>query len=323
MKTISIITAAIACAPLITAAYAQEKTEGYNTRPSTATSGSLYDYRDIAHNVETLSGAAWASTVLAQETQPSRVAAASGEIRQTPSVEDIAKLKQNPVSGLRQIGFQAAISPNLPDSSKTLGGYSIQPVWPFPVNEDWRLITYTILPVLQVPGRPGEDTTVGLGDTLLNFYFTPKTPGKIVWGAGPAIQLPTHTDPLLGSNRLGLGPSGILFYAEEKWSAGVVLQNVWSVGGSDSQKFNSFSAQYFLNYNLPEGWFMLSNASITADWRKTSRDRWTVPVGGGFGKFFKIGNQPVSLSAQAFYNAVTPRNGPDFTAIVQFSLLFP
>lgn len=252
-----------------------------------------------------------------------RVRAQDAVASPTTSVEDLAKLKQDPVSGLRQLGFQALISPDVGGSGKTAVGYSIQPVWPFSINEDWKLITYTILPVLQVPGGPGQDTTVGLGDTLLNLFFAPKKPGKIVWGAGPAIQLPTHTDQLLGSDALGLGPTAVVFYAQDKWSAGVVVQNVWSVSGPDSEEINTFSAQYFLTYNLPDGWFIYSNASITADWLRESRDRWTVPVGGGLGKFFNIGKQPVSLSAQGFYNVVTPRSGSDFTAIVQFSFLFP
>ena len=65
----------------------------------------------------------------------------------------------------------------MPDSGKTAGAYSLQVVWPFSLNEDWRLISYTILPVLQVP-VPGESTKAGLGDTLLNLFASPKKPGK-------------------------------------------------------------------------------------------------------------------------------------------------
>ena len=48
-----------------------------------------------------------------------------------PSAEELAKLKQNPLSGLREIIFQAEVSPNVPGSGETFGSYSIQPVWPF------------------------------------------------------------------------------------------------------------------------------------------------------------------------------------------------
>jgi len=138
------------------------------------------------------------------------------------SVEDLAKLKQNPVSGLRQVLLQAVVSPNLPGSGKTEGVYSLQVVWPFRLNEDYRLITYSILPTVQVPGAPTK-ATFGLGDTLLNFFVTPTKPGAIIWGIGPGVLLPTRSNPALGSNRMGLGPALVLFYEKKKWSAGVVL----------------------------------------------------------------------------------------------------
>ena len=240
-----------------------------------------------------------------------------------PSVEELVKLKQNPVSGLRQVVLQANVSPNVPGSGKTEGNYSIQPVWPFSLGEDWKLITYTILPVIQQPGLNGEDTTVGLGDTLINLFVAPKKPGAVVWGVGPAILLPTRSDPELGTDRAGLGPAVVLFYPQATWSAGLVLQNVWSLGGSGSDEVNAFDAQYVFNYNLPKGWFIYSNATITADWLAGHSDRWTVPVGGGFGRVFNIGKQSVSLSVQGFDNVVTPDDGPNGTGSLQFSFLFP
>jgi hypothetical protein len=45
------------------------------------------------------------------------------------------------------------------------------------LNEDWRLISYTILPVLQVP-VPGESSKVGLGDRLINLFAAPNKPGN-------------------------------------------------------------------------------------------------------------------------------------------------
>ena len=245
------------------------------------------------------------------------------ETSQTQSASDLAKLKQDPVSGLRQVIVQAQVSPDLPGSGKTAANYSVQPVWPFSLNEDWKVISYTILPVIQQPSANGEDSIVGLGDTLINLFFAPKKPGAVVWGVGPAVMLPTRTDPALGSDRLGLGPAGVVFYAKDAWSAGLVLQNVWSMGGEGINEVNTFAAQYIFNYNLPDGWFLYSNATITGNWLADSNNRWTVPVGGGFGKVFNLGKQPVSLSFQAFRNVVTPDNGPDWSGMVQFSLMFP
>jgi len=255
----------------------------------------------------------------AAPTEPAKTEGAEAK----PSNEELAKLKQNPVSGLRQVIFDAVVSPDLPGSGKTAGAYSLQVVWPFRIDNDWRLITYSILPVLQAPAASGEGSTVGLGDTLLNFFVTPQKDAALVWGVGPAVLLPTRSDPELGSNRVGLGPAAVLFYAKNQWSAGVVLQNVWSLGGSGINKVNEFSAQYIFNYNLPQSWYLYSNATITANWTAESGDRWTVPLGGGIGKVFNIGKQSVSASFQAFSNVVRPDNGARWSWNLQLSLLFP
>ena len=247
----------------------------------------------------------------------------SVDTTQLPSVEDLVKQKQNPVSGLRQIVLQANVDPNYPDAGKTQGIYSLQPVWPFSINEDYRLVTYTILPVYSVPGPPGESTLNGLGDTLINLFVSPKQAGALVWGAGPTILLPTWSDPALGSNRVALGPAFLVFYPQNNWSAGIVLQNGWSIGNASGiNRVNAFGAQYLLSYNLPKGWSLYSNSTITANWTAESSDRWTVPLGGGFGKLFYAGKLPLSISLQSFYNVVTPTGGPHWSANFQLAFLF-
>ena len=135
------------------------------------------------------------------------------------------------------------IGPGVPDSGKTAGAYSLQVVWPFSPNEDWKLISYTILPVLQVP-VPGENTMVGLGDTLINLFVSPKKPGKLIWGAGPADPAADpHRSP---TSRAATGwasaPRPVLYYEQKAWNAGMVLQNVWSLGGDGINEVNTFGA---------------------------------------------------------------------------------
>jgi hypothetical protein len=49
----------------------------------------------------------------------------------------------------------------------------IQPVWPFELNEDWNLVTRTILPVMSNPAlTPEDDRTSGLGDTTFTGWFS-------------------------------------------------------------------------------------------------------------------------------------------------------
>jgi hypothetical protein len=102
-----------------------------------------------------------------------------------------------------------------------------------------------------------------------------------------------------------------------------LFSNVWSFAGSGDQDINLFTWQYFINYNLPKGWYLSSAPIITANWEAESGDQWTVPFGGGFGKIFRIGKQPMNAQIQAFYNVEKPTHGADWTLRIQLQFLFP
>jgi hypothetical protein len=65
---------------------------------------------------------------------------------------------------------------------------------------------------------------------------------------------------------------------------------------------------------------------ITANWLAASDNRWTLPIGGGFGKILKFGHKfpPINLQLQAFDNVVTPKQGgADWQLRFQVQFLFP
>ncbi|MEO8353741.1 MAG: RpiB/LacA/LacB family sugar-phosphate isomerase, partial [Chthoniobacteraceae bacterium] len=80
------------------------------------------------------------TTAVSAQDVAATLAPSAGSSGIKPSVSELVKLKQNPVSGLKQIGFQANVNPGDPDSGDALGIYSLQTVWPFSVNDDYRLI---------------------------------------------------------------------------------------------------------------------------------------------------------------------------------------
>ena len=102
-----------------------------------------------------------------------------------------------------------------------------------------------------------------------------------------------------------------------------MAQNVWSLGGSGINEVNVLSVQYIFYYNLLHGWYLYSNATITVDWTEDSDDRWTVPLGGGFGMIFNVRKQLMSAAVQGFSNVITPENSGNWSLNFQFSLLFP
>jgi len=81
----------------------------------------------------------------------------------------------------------------------------------------------------------------------------------------------------------------------EHWVLGVLLNNQWSVGGNSQRRaVNTGLAQPFINYNMEKGWYLTSSPIITVNWLAAPGQQWTVPVGGGFGRVFRLGDQPVN-----------------------------
>ena len=99
---------------------------------------------------------------------------------------------------------------------------------------------------------------------------------------------------------------------------------MWSVAGDGSRPdVNQFLLQYFINYNLKKGWFITWQPTLTANWEAANGNTWTVPFGGGLGRIMKLGNQPVSLTAQFYGNAVHPQGTPAWSMRLQIAFLFP
>jgi hypothetical protein len=86
---------------------------------------------------------------------------------------------------------------------------------------------------------------------------------------------------------------------------------------------NTFLAQPFINYNMAHGWFLTSSPLITANWLAAPGQQWVVPIGGGVGRIFKIGDQPVSAFISAYYNAINPTGVPNWQLRAELSFLFP
>jgi hypothetical protein len=239
---------------------------------------------------------------------------------------EMAKQLHNPLSNLREVIFQLDVLPDVGPGSKTDWVGTIQLVWPFDLGEGWKLVTYSIIPVVSQPGLESRDgRTNGLGDSTFFGYFVPPSEGKLIWGFGPALQAPTNTDNDLGIDKWAAGPALIVGSQPGNWSIWALFDNVWSFAGSDSEDINLFNFQYQVVYISPtfEDWFFISNWTAEADWEAPGGDQWTVPVGGGFGKQFKIGKKQYQVYGQVGYNVVRPDDdAATWRAIIAFTKVF-
>jgi hypothetical protein len=244
------------------------------------------------------------------------------------SEEDLAKASQNPVADLISLPLQNNTNFEFGPREKTQNVLNVQPVIPFHLTPEWNLINRTIIPVISQPGfTPDQDRKEGLGDINTTLFLSPAKPGKLIWGVGPIFVFPSATDERLGTEKWSAGPSAAVLTIHGPWVIGLLANNVWSFAGdSDRDDVNAFLLQYFINYNLPDGWYLTSSPIITANWEANSDNTWTVPVGGGFGKLTRVGKVglPIDVQLQGFYNVEKPDDiGPDWSIRFQVKFLFP
>jgi hypothetical protein len=120
---------------------------------------------------------------------------------------DLAKAAQNPVSDLISLPFQNNTSFGIGPYDRTQNITNIQPLVPFQVG-NWNLVNRTIAPLVYQPDLlEPSGGTYGLGDINRTLFFSPAGSRKLIWGVGPIISFPTATDSVVGTGKLGLGPS--------------------------------------------------------------------------------------------------------------------
>jgi len=238
---------------------------------------------------------------------------------------DLAKKLSNPIASLISVPFQynydSGFGPD--DGSKSV--LNIQPVIPFSLNDSWNLISRTIVPVVwqnDVYGPSGYQ--FGLGDITQSFFFSPKTPGSsgIIWGVGPVFLIPTATDPLLGGDKWGAGPTAVALKQSGPWTYGILANQIWSFAGPHARRdVNATFLQPFISYTTHDAWTFALNTESTYDW---VADTWSVPINFSISKLVTIDKQPISLQAGVRYWAASPSGGPDgWGARLALTFLFP
>jgi len=250
----------------------------------------------------------------------------------------LAKQSQNPIGNMISVPFQNTTYFDQGPTDKFVNIMNIEPVYPMSFNKV-NLINRFIIPVSYVEGQdsyaipgpggdaalvPGTDDEFGLGNITYQMFFTPKKPGKGIWGVGPVFELPTNTDDVLGTDTWSAGPGFVILAMPGNWVIGGLAYNIWSFSESnDAPDKNLLVAQYFINHNFAGGWYATSTPTMTADWEANSDDRWTIPIGGGMGRLVRFGNTPVDFKGQVFYNVEAPEDVGDWSVQFQVKLLFP
>jgi len=204
-------------------------------------------------------------------------------------------------------------------------GWNFQPVLPLHLTEKWNLINRAVIPFLKVDPIPdlsgGIDHPAEFGDIILANILAPNKSRGFIYGLGTTWSFPSATSDLAGSGKWELGPAAGAFYVGKEWIFGVFPQQWFSIGGDGDRSDVSFlDMQYFVWRLFPGGWQVGFTQDLTVNWKASSGNKVTFPIGIGVGRTFKIGTHAFKLDGQVGYAVVHPDvNGQRWNFRVRFT----
>lgn len=240
--------------------------------------------------------------------------------------EELAKKLSNPLASLISVPLQANYDEKIgPAMEGSVWRINIQPVIPITLNENWNLISRTILPIIDQTDLPVAGTgESGIGDVLQSVFFSPSKPTSrgLIWGVGLVMLLPTASEDVLGTEKFGIGPTAVALRQSGQWTYGALVNHVVSVGGEDERAdINATFIQPFVSYITKTKTTIGLNTESTYDWEG---EAWSVPINFTVNQLLKIGPQILQVGGGARYWAGSPEFGPeDWGGRVQLTLLFP
>lgn len=211
---------------------------------------------------------------------------------------------------------------------------SFQPVMPI-AFKNWNLINQLSLNFLDTPGGVtgvpelpslySKSSAVGLADLNFTSLISPAHTGNTHWGLGAALTFPSdYPSRELGSGKFSAGPAAAVLTQINNWTLGFQGSQVWSVIGSQGRNnISQFQIKPIINYNLNNGWYLASNTTIHANWHAAGSQEWTVPIGGGLGKTFALGDQIINTRLEGYYNIVKPDQAANWSMAVTLQFMFP
>lgn len=285
--------------------------------PCAISSGAEYNGCDICSISQYLSEPAAAATIGFASSDYPRVVRGQSDSGSSGG-GDLAAAAQNPVANLAAFPLQSNWNFGIGPQQRTQYVGLFQPVIPWKLGDDWNLITRAIVPFVNAP--VGFDSNAdGLGDSQGQFFFTPNTDSKFIWGVGPLVVFPTASDPALGFGEWAVGLDAVGLVSTGRIVAGALITQAWGVDGNNSP----FLVQPFFNYNFQKGYFVNASGEARADWELPKGSRWLFPLGAGVGRTFAIAGQPLTLSTRFAPYLESPAGGPEWQFRFLVSFLYP
>lgn len=207
-----------------------------------------------------------------------------------------------------------------PDDDQWSWTLTIQPVLPIHLNEEWNLLSRTILPVIYRDF--GDREELGLGDTTQTFYLSPRraTTGGWVWGFGPIFLLPIATEDEFGKDKWGAGPALGLLNRAGPWTVGLLANSIWSFAGSGDERVQTSFLQPFIDYTFDSMTTLSLNTESTYDWENRE---WSVPIHLVVRQLFAFGDRRITVGLGGRYYADGPDDGPEWGLRLSVIIVLP
>lgn len=242
--------------------------------------------------------------------------------------EQAAKQSENPISRTVHLTLENSASYLIGGQDRTLDVATFTPILPIEAARDWTVIPSARIPLVWAPDVSAPTGgSFGLGDILVTALLGPRSQSRLFWALGASARAPTATSRRLGafdSGQLSLGPAATVAFTPGHVVVGFSASNVWSLAGRDSAAdVNVLTLQPFVNYNLPQAWYLTSSPYVVCDWTASS-DRCLVPIGAGIGKLALVSpTTAITFEAHAYWNVVHADLAPAWNLRFQVTLSFP
>ncbi|NTS75618.1 transporter [Catenovulum sp. SM1970] len=219
------------------------------------------------------------------------------------SSQSLAQEIANPLTTMIMVPVQYEYNENIgPDDKGTRHNVFVQPIIPFELNDDWNLITRTIVPFIdQQDIFPGSGTQSGMGDITESLFFSPTqaVDGWWIHGFGPVFQFDSATDDYLGLDEHGIGLSyvGLTVYGPVTW--GFLINHIYSAEGSLGDTYSNTFFQPFYHYTTE--WAMTFELTSESNYN-WNEDQWSIPVTLTASQYFEVGDQALLLGGGFKYS---------------------